>query len=79
MEKEELQIEKMQQRGSKYLLQELIVCQYCKSIYYGMGNAKGGRSYYRCPGNRFDECNSRPIRADILEEVIWKEAKVGKV
>ncbi len=76
MEKEKLQIEKMQQSGRKYLLQELIVCQYCKSIYYGMSNAKGGRSYYRCPGKRFGECNNRSIRADILEKVVWKEVKM---
>ncbi|MHC3897618.1 UNVERIFIED_CONTAM: recombinase zinc beta ribbon domain-containing protein [Wolbachia endosymbiont of Nasonia longicornis] len=76
MEKEELQIEKMQQRGSKYLLQELIVCQYCKYTYYGMSHTKEGKSYYCCSGIRFDECNSKSICADILEEVIWKEAKM---
>ncbi|WP_353287863.1 glutamate ligase domain-containing protein [Wolbachia endosymbiont (group B) of Gerris lacustris] len=73
MEKEKLQIENMQQSGSKYLLQELIVCQYCKYTYYGMSHTKEGKSYYCCSGIRFDECNSKSICADILEEVIWKE------
>lgn len=40
MEKEKLQIEKMQQSGRKYLLQGLVICQCCKSVYYGMSNAK---------------------------------------
>ncbi|CCE77094.1 MULTISPECIES: glutamate ligase domain-containing protein [Wolbachia] len=76
MEKEKLQIEKMQQSGSKYLLQELIVCQYCKYTYYGMSHTKEGKSYYCCSGIRFDECNSKSICADILEEVIWEEVKM---
>ncbi|UIP91569.1 recombinase zinc beta ribbon domain-containing protein [Wolbachia pipientis] len=76
MEKEKLQIENMQQSGSKYLLQELIVCQYCKYTYYGMSPTKEGKSYYCCSGIRFDECNSKSICADILEEVIWEEVKM---
>lgn len=76
MEKEKLQIENMQQSGSKYLLQELTVCQYCKCTYYGMSPTKEGKSYYCCSGIRFDECNSKSICADILEEVIWEEFKM---
>lgn len=76
MKKEKLRIENMQQSGSKYLLQELIVCQYCKYTYYGMSHTKEGKSYYCCSGIRFDECNSKSICADILEEVIWEEVKM---
>lgn len=76
MEKEKLQIENMQQSGSKYLLQELIVCQYCKYTYYGMSHTKEGKGYYCCSGIRFDECNSKSICADILEEIIWEEVKM---
>ncbi len=67
------------QRRRRYLLQGLIVCQYCKYTYYGMYNTRGGRRYYRCPGTdakRFGGnkiCNSKSIRTDILETVIWEE------
>ncbi|WP_343288996.1 zinc ribbon domain-containing protein [Wolbachia endosymbiont of Encarsia formosa] len=70
---------RMQRSGRRYLLQGLIVCQCCKYIYYGMSNVKGGRSYYRCPGNRFGGnrvCNSKSIQVDILEEAVWEEVKM---
>lgn len=44
-----------------------------------MSNVKGGRSYYRCPGNRFGGnrvCNSKSIQVDILEEAVWEEVKM---
>jgi site-specific DNA recombinase len=68
-------------RGARHLLQGLTVCQGCGYAYCGMGvSGRGYRyEYYRCTGtdgHRFGGqrvCDSRPIRADLLEEAVWKD------
>ncbi|MGL9702636.1 recombinase zinc ribbon domain-containing protein [Wolbachia endosymbiont of Cimex lectularius] len=58
----------------------MIACGYCKYTYYIARNAKGSR-YYHCTGidaNRFGGtrvCNSKSIRAEMLEMVVWEEIK----
>jgi site-specific DNA recombinase len=65
------------------LLQSLLVCQQCGYALYG---ACGGRKkphrrlyYYRCLGSdswrhfRSPVCQSRPVRQDYLDELIWRE------
>ncbi|WCR58316.1 recombinase family protein [Wolbachia endosymbiont of Ctenocephalides felis wCfeJ] len=71
---------RVRQSGKKHLLQGLIACGYCKYNYYIARNAIGSR-YYRCSGidaNRFGGtrvCNSKSIRAEILEIIVWDEIK----
>ena len=74
--------------GGRFLLRSLVVCQECR---YGMHghtatrrNRRGEKCkyiYYKCTGSdacRFGGqrlCWSRPVRADILEEAVWRDVR----
>jgi site-specific DNA recombinase len=76
------------QRGAKYLLQGLIVCQRCGYAYYGKPispkAAKGKArqyAYYRCIGTdayRFGGeriCDNLQVRTDRLEIAVWQQVQ----
>jgi site-specific DNA recombinase len=76
------------QRGAKYLLQGLLVCQQCGYAYYGKPvsnkSAKGkvrNYAYYRCIGTdayRFGGeriCANLQVRTDRLEIAVWQQDK----
>jgi site-specific DNA recombinase len=77
-----------EQRGAKYLLQGLVVCQQCGYAYYGKPvstkAAKGHPrhyAYYRCIGTdayRFGGtriCSNPQVRTDLLELAVWQEVR----
>jgi site-specific DNA recombinase len=61
------------------LLQGLVICQQCGYAYYRTATRTTTRKlyYYRCLGSddwRYENgriCESRPVRQDYLEEVVW--------
>ena len=61
------------------LLQSLLVCKHCGYAYYRTSTRTSKRTlyYYRCLGSddyRYQNgrvCNSRPVRQDHLDEVVW--------
>ncbi len=63
----------------EYLLKGLIKCDLCGRKFYGDGSDKQGRhNYYRCGGNISSKnshyrCGIKSVRADYLEELIWKD------
>jgi site-specific DNA recombinase len=74
------------QRGAKYLLQGLLVCQCCGYAYYGKAISPSARkgnprdyAYYRCIGSdahRFGGqrlCENKQVRTDRLEQRVWQE------
>jgi site-specific DNA recombinase len=74
------------QRGSRYLLQGLLVCGKCGYSYYGKplsrSACKGKRrdyAYYRCLGSdayRFGGqrlCANKPCRTDMLDRAVWED------
>jgi site-specific DNA recombinase len=76
------------QRGAKYLLQGLVVCQRCGYAYYGKPvspkAAKGkarSYAYYRCLGTdayRFGGeriCDNLQVRTDRLEIAVWQQVQ----
>jgi site-specific DNA recombinase len=76
------------QRGAKYLLQGLLVCQQCGYAYYGKPvshkAAKGKLrkyAYYRCIGTdayRFGGkriCSNLQVRTDVLEMAVWQQVQ----
>jgi site-specific DNA recombinase len=76
------------QRGAKYLLQGLLVCQQCGYAYYGKPvshkAAKGhvrDYAYYRCIGTdayRFGGeriCQNLQVRTDLLELAVWQQVQ----
>ena len=76
------------QRGAKYLLQGLLVCQQCGYAYYGKPvshkSAKGKvreYAYYRCIGTdayRFGGdriCSNLQVRTDLLEMAVWQQVQ----
>jgi site-specific DNA recombinase len=76
------------QRGARYLLQGLLVCQGCGHAFYGkalsLSAGKGKRrdyAYYRCIGMdayRFGGqriCANRQVRTDLLEEAVWEDVR----
>jgi site-specific DNA recombinase len=76
------------QRGAKYLLQGLLVCQQCGYAYYGKPvshkSAKGkvrDYAYYRCIGTdayRFGGeriCTNLQVRTDLLEIAVWQQVE----
>jgi site-specific DNA recombinase len=76
------------QRGAKYLLQGLLVCQQCGYAYYGKPvsnkSAKGKvrhYAYYRCIGTdayRFGGeriCTNLQVRTDWLELAVWQQVQ----
>jgi site-specific DNA recombinase len=75
------------QPGDIYLLQGLLVCQYCSRAYCGGRSIKRYTKketihlYYRCTGTdsaRFGGtkiCNNRQVGANAIERVVWEEVK----
>lgn len=76
------------QRGAKYLLQGLLVCQQCGYAYYGKPvshKAAKGKvreyAYYRCIGTdayRFGGkriCSNLQVRTDLLEMAVWQQVQ----
>jgi site-specific DNA recombinase len=74
------------QRGARYLLQGLLVCDQCGYAYYGkpvsQKSAKGkvrDYAYYRCIGTdafRFGGeriCDNLQVRTDLLDQQVWEE------
>ncbi|MEG6617148.1 recombinase family protein [Peptococcaceae bacterium 1198_IL3148] len=64
----------------QYLLRGLIKCGTCGRNYCGDGShSKGRYHYYRCTGNSsfrgklVTKCQSRSVRADLLEKVVWQD------
>jgi site-specific DNA recombinase len=73
-------------RGTRYLLQGLLVCKTCGYAYSGCGVRGSGPdaqqrtpSYYRCSGtnaSRFDGqrlCPNRGIRTELLDQAVWED------
>lgn len=76
------------QRGAKYLLQGLVVCNRCGYAYYGKAISPSARkgnpreyAYYRCLGTdayRFSGqriCSNKQVRTDLLDLAVWQEVK----
>jgi site-specific DNA recombinase len=76
------------QRGQRWLLQGLTVCQRCGYAYYGKTAPRSRPHdpmntlrYYRCTGAdgyRFSGkavCNNGPVRSDQLEQVVWDQVR----
>ena len=74
------------QRGARYLLQGLVLCQHCGYAYYGKpvsSSAAKGKvrdyAYYRCIGTdayRFGGariCQNAQVRTDLLDVTVWQE------
>ena len=74
------------QRGSRYLLQGLLVCGKCGYAFYGKplsrSACKGKRrdyAYYRCVGSdgyRFGGqrlCANKQCRTDVLDQAVWQD------
>jgi site-specific DNA recombinase len=77
---------RQRQRGARYLLQGLVLCQQCGYAYYGKAispsAAKGharAYAYYRCIGTdayRFGGervCTNTQVRTDLLDLTVWQE------
>jgi site-specific DNA recombinase len=73
-------------RGSRYLLQGLLVCGHCGYAFYGKPlsrSARKGRprdyAYYRCVGSnayRFGGqrvCHNKQCRTDVLDKAVWDD------
>ncbi len=78
--------QRQSRRGSRWLLQGLLVCRHCGYALYGLGTrhqlASGAsvvHSYYRCigrNGSRFGGrrlCDNRQLRVDDLDEAVWQD------
>jgi site-specific DNA recombinase len=74
------------QRGSRYLLQGLLVCGHCGYAYYGKPLSRSARkgkrrdyAYYRCVGTdayRFGGqrvCKNKQCRTDVLDQAVWED------
>jgi site-specific DNA recombinase len=74
------------QRGARYLLQGLVLCQHCGYAFYGKpvsSSAANGKvrdyAYYRCIGTdayRFGGervCQNNQVRTDLLDVTVWQE------
>jgi site-specific DNA recombinase len=74
------------QRGARYLLQGLVLCQHCGYAFYGKpvsSSAAKGKvreyAYYRCIGTdayRFGGervCQNGQVRTDLLDVTVWQE------
>ena len=65
-------------KGSRYLLQGLLVCAQCGYAYYGRTN-DARNAYYRCPGTDAYRwggtrvCTNRELRMDCLNAAVWAE------
>lgn len=85
---ENRKIARARQKTAFHLLQGLLVCKNCHYAYYGKPIIKKRDSgkidsyfYYRCTGTdsyRFGGnrvCNSKQIRTEVLDIVVWEEVK----
>ena len=67
---------KLSPRNAKfrYLLQGLVRCQFCKRVFSGTYCKERGKTYvyYRCTGRCAE---SRWIRRDLLDKVVWERIK----
>jgi len=86
---EELQLQENRQRvrarreGARHLLQGLVVCMQCAYAYTGSKSIRQGQQYvyYLCAGTRSvpageqRACDNRPLRADTLEAIVWREIR----
>jgi site-specific DNA recombinase len=74
------------ERGARYLLQGLVLCQQCGYAYYGKAISPSARkgnprdyAYYRCIGTdayRFGGeriCSNTQVRTDLLDLTVWQE------
>ena len=74
------------ERGARYLLQGLVVCERCGYAYYGKAISPSARkgnprdyAYYRCIGTdayRFGGeriCSNTQVRTDLLDLTVWQE------
>jgi site-specific DNA recombinase len=74
------------QRGSRYLLQGLLICGKCGYAYYGKPLSRSARkgkprdyAYYRCVGSdayRFGGqriCSNKQCRTDMLDQAVWQD------
>jgi len=65
-------------KGSRYLLQGLLVCAHCGYAYCGRTN-DARNAYYRCSGSdasRFGGsrlCYNKEVRMDRLDQAVWQE------
>jgi site-specific DNA recombinase len=65
-------------KGSRYLLQGLIVCARCGYAYYGRTN-DARNAYYRCSASDAARCGGTPlchnaeIRMDVVDQAVWHE------
>jgi site-specific DNA recombinase len=67
------------EKGSRYLLQGLLVCRQCGYAYCGRTN-DARHAYYRCAGamniprHGFERvCGSKPLRMDQTDAAVWQE------
>jgi site-specific DNA recombinase len=67
------------EKGSRYLLQGLLVCRQCEYAYCGRTN-DARHAYYRCAGamniprHGFERvCGSKPLRMDQTDAAVWHE------
>ena len=66
------------QKGSRYLLQGLIVCAQCGYAYYGATNDERN-AYYRCSGAQTarhpQRCGNKELRLDRLDAAVWQQVE----
>lgn len=66
-------------RGTRHLLQGLVVCQQCGHAWCYQGSSSRRGYYYRCTGADAYRwggqrlCSSRAVRAEPLEQVVWED------
>ena len=67
------------EKGSRYLLQGLLVCAQCGYAYCGLTNDERN-AYYRCSGSfslprrGFERwCENKPLRMDQVDAAVWQE------
>ena len=66
------------EKGTRYLLQGLLLCSQCEYAYCGRTN-DARNAYYRCSGSdasRFGGtrlCHNKEVRMDRLDETVWQE------
>jgi site-specific DNA recombinase len=70
---------RLPEKGSRYLLQGLLVCRPCGYAYCGRTN-DARHAYYRCAGamniprHGFERvCGSKPLRMDQTDAAVWQE------
>src|SRR5215472_18710542 len=75
----ETQRARIPQKGSRYLLQGLLVCAQCGYAYHGCTNDERN-AYYRCSGSmslpRFGgkrRCWNKELRMDQTDAAVWRE------